>query len=139
VISANESAARQPSLPVLERLVAAAGLKLELRLLKTPSPLTRLSGPLGRKVRTRRAQIKRLSAEGGVTNVRVFGSVTRGQETKNSDIDLLVDLRPGTGLFTLLALRGQLERLLDARVDLVPADSLKDRVRQKVLTDTVSL
>jgi predicted nucleotidyltransferase len=36
-------------------------------------------------------------------------------------------------------LRGQLERLLDARVDLVPADSLKDSVRQNVLTDTVSL
>ncbi len=139
VISAYESGARQPSLPVLERLVAAAGLKLELRLLKTPSPLTRLSGPLGRKVRTRRAQIKRLSAKAGVTNLRVFGSVARGQETKNSDIDMLVDLSPGTGLFTLVALRGQLERLLDASVDLVPADSLKDSVRQNVLTDTVSL
>jgi len=139
VISAYESGARQPSLPVLERLVAAAGLRLELRLLKTPSPLTRLSGPLGRKVRTRRAQIKHLSAKAGATNLRVFGSVARGQENTNSDIDLLVDLRPGTGLFTLVALRGQLERLLDARVDLVPADSLKDRVRQNILTDTVSL
>ena len=69
VISADESGARQPSLPVLERLVAAAGLKLELRLLKTPSPLTRLSGPLGRKVRTQRAQIKRLCAQAGVTNL----------------------------------------------------------------------
>jgi uncharacterized protein len=139
VISAYESGARQPSLPVLERLVAATGLKLELRLLKPPSPLARLTGPLGRRVRGRRAEIRRLCANAGVTNLRVFGSVARGQETKNSDIDLLVDLRPGTGLFTLVALRGQLERLLDASVDLVPADSLKDSVRQNILGETVSL
>lgn len=139
VISAYESGVRQPSLPVLERLVAATGLKLELRLLKAPSPLTRLSGPLGRKVRDSRAEIKRLSADAGATNVRVFGSVARGQDTADSDIDLLVDLKPGTGLFTLMALRGQLERLLEANVDLVPADSLKDDVQQNVHNDTVSL
>jgi transcriptional regulator with XRE-family HTH domain len=52
VISAYESGARQPSLPVLERLVAATGLELELRVRKARSPLVRLSGPLTRK-RTR--------------------------------------------------------------------------------------
>lgn len=139
VISAYESGARQPSLPVLERLVAATGFELEIRLLKAPSPLARLTGPLGRKVRARRAEIKQLCARSGVSNLRVFGSVARGQETANSDLDLLVDLSPGTGLFTLVALRGVLERLLDARVDLVPSDSLKDGVRQQILNDTVSL
>lgn len=139
VISAYESGARQPSLPVLERLVAATGLQLQLRVRKAPSTLVRLTGPLGRKVRAQRAEIKRLCAKAGVTNLRVFGSVARGQETAHSDIDLLVDLSPDTGLFTLVALRGELERLLEAGVDLVPADSLKDGVRQNALRDTVSL
>lgn len=139
VISAYESGARQPSLPVLEHLVAATGLKLELRVRKVPSPLARLTGPLGRKVRAHRAEIKRLAANAGVTNLRVFGSVARGQETAHSDIDLLVDLGTHTGLFTLVALRGELERLLETSVDLVPADSLKDGVRQNALQEMVSL
>jgi predicted nucleotidyltransferase/DNA-binding XRE family transcriptional regulator len=139
VISAYESGARQPSLPVLERLVAATGLELELRVRKAPSPLARLTGPMGRKVRAQRVEIKRLAAKAGVSNLRVFGSVARGQETADSDIDLLVDLSTDTGLFTLLALRGKLERLLEAGVDLVPADSLKDGVRQNALQDTVNL
>ena len=74
-----------------------------------------------------------------MTNLRVFGSVARGQETAHSDIDLLVDLGADTGLFTFVALRGELERLLEAGVDLVPADSLKDGVRENALQEMVSL
>jgi uncharacterized protein len=138
VISAYESGTRQPSLPVLERLVAATGLELELRVRKAPSPLTRLTGPLGRRVRAHRTEIKHLGAKAGVTNVRVFGSVARGTETARSDIDLLIDLKPHTGLFALVALRGELEQLLEAGVDLVPADGLKDGMRH-ALQDTVGL
>lgn len=139
VISAYESGARQPSLPVLERLVAATGLELELRIRKVPAPLARLTGPLGRKVRAQRCEINALAAKAGVTKLRVFGSVARGQESADSDIDLLVDLSTETGLFTLAALRGELERLLEASVDLVPADSLKDDVRENALRDIVNL
>ena len=71
--------------------------------------------------------------------MRVFGSVARGQETALSDIDMLVDLQDDTGMFALVALRGGLERLLDAGVDLVPAVSLKDGVRHDVLRDMVRL
>jgi uncharacterized protein len=139
VISAYETGARQPSLPVLEHLVTATGLKLEVRVHKAPSPLALLTGPLGQKVWAQRAEIKRLAAKAGVTNLRVFGSVARGQETAHSDIDLLVDLGTDTGLFTFVALRGELERLLEAGVDLVPADSLKDGVRENALQEMVSL
>jgi predicted nucleotidyltransferase len=90
-------------------------------------------------VRAQRTEIKRLSANAGVTNLRVFGSVARGTETSCSDIDLLVDLTPHTGLFALVALRSELERLLQADVDLVPADALKDGVRDNALKDTVTL
>lgn len=139
VISAYESEARQPSLPVLEKLVAATGLELELRVRKAPSALAPLTGPLGQKLRTQRAEIKRLCARSGVTNVRVFGSVARGEETAQSDIDLLVDLKTDTGLFALVALRGELERLLEASVDLVPAASLKKGLRADVIKDMVTL
>ena len=139
VISAYESGARQPSVPVLEKLVAATGLELELRIRRTLSTLDRLTGPLGRKVRAHRAEIKHLCAKAGAKNVRVFGSVARGQETALSDIDMLVDLQDDTGLFALVALRGELERLLDAGVDLVPAVSLKNGVRQDVMRDVVRL
>jgi len=114
-------------------------LEMERPTHKAASPLAQLTGPLGRKVRAHRAEIKRLAAKAGVTNVRVFGSVARGQETGHSDIDLLVDLGPGTGLFILMALRGQLERLLGAGVDLVPADSLKHGARRSASLDTVTL
>ena len=139
VISAYESEARQPSLPVLEKLVAATGLELELRVRKAPSALAPLTGPLGQKVRAQRAEIKHLCARAGVTNVRVFGSVARGQETAHSDIDLLVDLNNDTGLFALVALRGELERLLEASVELVPAASLKKGLRADVMKDMVTL
>jgi predicted nucleotidyltransferase len=94
---------------------------------------------LGREVRAQRAEIKHLCAKAGAKNVRVFGSVARGQETALSDIDLLVDINNATGLFTLVALRGELERLLNAGVDLVPAVSLKDGVRDDVIRDMVRL
>lgn len=139
VISAYESGARQPSLPVLERLVAATGLELELHVRRAPAALARLSGPLGRRVRAQRTEIKGLAAKAGMTNLRVFGSVARGQETVNSDIDLLVDLSPNTGLFALATLRGELERLLEAGVDLIPADSIKDSMRPSAVEDMVSL
>ena len=79
-----------------------------------PQPL---SGPLGRRVRRHRAGIERIAGSYGVTNIRVFGSVARGDDRADSDIDLLVDLPAGTGLFTLGRLRHDLEQLLRARVD----------------------
>ena len=90
-------------------------------------------------MRAQRVEIKHLCAKAGVSNVRVFGSVARGQEATLSDIDLLVDLNDDTGLFALVALRGELEGLLDAGVDLVPTVSLKDGVRQDVMRDMVTL
>jgi len=65
--------------------------------------------------------------------VRVFGSVARGQDTADSDVDLLVDLAPGTGLLGLGRLEHDLNELLGIRVDLVPADDLNPDVAREVL------
>jgi predicted nucleotidyltransferase len=69
----------------------------------------------------------------------VFGSVARGEDGPDSDIDLLVDLPEGTSLFAVLALEGTLERILGVKVDLATVTSLKPRVRDEALADAVAL
>ena len=136
VVSAYESGARQPSVPTLERLVAATGFSLDLRLVpRRPSPR---ESPWDRLTQHGR-HIQEIAAAHGVTNVRVFGSVVRGEEGPDSDIDLLVDVGPGVGLVELGRCQGELEALLGARVDLVPAGDLKEGVGPGVLADARAL
>ncbi|WP_432510603.1 helix-turn-helix domain-containing protein [Kineococcus sp. SYSU DK001] len=140
VISAYESGQRQPSLPTLLHLLRASGHLLDVSLIPTGSPPTApLSGPLGQRLRRHRRRVKTIAAAHGVHHVRVFGSTARGTERADSDVDLLVDLPAGTGLFTLGRLRRDLEDLLEAPVDLVPEDGLKPEVRANVEADLVPL
>ena len=139
VVSAYESGGRQPSLPTLRRLVEATGYALEVRIHSPSSRLRRLTGPLGQRVRQHRTEIARIADSHGASNVRVFGSVARGEDSADSDIDLLVDLAAGTGLVGLGRLEQELRRLLDADVDVVPADSLKPGVVIDVMDEVVSL
>ena len=101
VVSAYESGTRQPSVPTLTRLVKASGSRLDMRVSRPASPLRRLHGPLGQLVRQHRAEMVQTAAQHGATNLRVFGSVARGEDDADSDIDLLVDLGPDTGLLRL--------------------------------------
>jgi uncharacterized protein len=139
VISAYESGHRQPALPTLMALVAAAGYELVVGLRREPRRLGRLSGPVGRRVRRRRHDVVATAAAHGIRNLRVFGSVARGQERPDSDVDLLADLPPGMGLFGLGRVRSELEAILGTRVDLVPAQDLKPAVREHVAGDVVAL
>ena len=140
VISAYESGQRQPSLPTLLRLLRASGHALDASLTPITSPPTApLSGPLGQRLRRHRRKIKTIAATHGVQHVHVFGSTARGSERADSDVDLLVDLPAGAGLFALGRLRRELEDLLGAPVDLVPQDGLKPEVRANVEADLVAL
>jgi transcriptional regulator with XRE-family HTH domain len=105
VISAYESGHRQPSVPALARLIEAAGCQLTLGLRRQPDRLRRLSGPVGRQVRRHRRDLIAAAAAHGVQNLRVFGSVARGEDHPGSDIDLLADLPPRLSLFGLGASR----------------------------------
>jgi len=71
--------------------------------------------------------------------VRVFGSTARGEDRPDSDIDLLVHLEPEVGLLGLARLQRDLERVLDAPVDVIPDDGLKPEVRDSVERDVVTL
>jgi predicted nucleotidyltransferase len=136
VVSAYESAARQPSLPMLDRLVSATGLELELRVHRRAS---RLKGPIGERLWACRNRVKRLAADRGLSNLRVFGSVARGEETEDSDLDLLVDVAPGVGLIGLARAQHDLEKLVGVPVDLIPASDLKPGVAASVLVTAMPL
>lgn len=95
--------------------------------------------PLGRILLRHRDAILDLALNHNVTNVRVFGSVVRGEDDAASDIDLLVDLAAGADLFDISALRIELERLLRHPVDVIPSRLLKPRLAADVLSEAVEL
>jgi predicted nucleotidyltransferase/DNA-binding XRE family transcriptional regulator len=138
VVSAYESGARQPSVPMLARLVAATGLELDMRLTEGAA-ITSVNGDLGQRVRRHRVELRAVLARYGLGNARVFGSVARGEEGSESDVDLLVDVPEGVGLVTLGRCEAEVEGLLGARVDLVPAGGLKPGVAAVVLAEAVAL
>ena len=80
-----------------------------------------------------------LAARRGAQNVRVFGSVARGEDTEDSDVDLLVDLADDVGLVGLIGLERELSQLLDRKVDVVPARALKPGVATSALTEAIPL
>jgi predicted nucleotidyltransferase len=86
----------------------------------------------------RREDILRLADRYGAYNVRVFGSVARGEAGPDSDVDLLVDLRPNVGL-EFMILWDELESLLGRSVDLTTPDGLHWYIRDKVLQEAVPL
>ena len=139
VVSAYESGRRQPSVPTLAALVEAAGHELVTDVRRQPRRLSRLSGPVGRRVRRRRHDLVAAAAAHGVSGLRVFGSVARGQDRSDSDVDLLADLPTGMSLFGLARLQADLESILGTRVDLVPSADLKPDVRSRVERDLVAL
>jgi uncharacterized protein len=84
-----------------------------------------------------RGQILTIAARHGAGNVRVLGSVARGEADAASDIDFLVDFEPGRSLLDLAALLVDLEDLLGHPVDVVTEPGLKARIRQRVLAEAV--
>lgn len=141
VVSAYESGGREPSLAVLSSLVEACGVSLEVHLGEALPAGTGLGavGPIGRRLRRRRAAVLAVAARHGMTELRVFGSVARGQDTDSSDLDLLVHVPEGTGLLALGRFTQELEDLLHVPVDVVPDDSVKPRVRDNIDRDLVPL
>ncbi len=95
--------------------------------------------PLARRLRQHSSEIRRLVADAGGSNVRVFGSVATGQDHEGSDIDLLFTMGTPLSLMQLGALERQLSDVLDTEVDLVPDSALRPEFRERALTEAVSL
>jgi hypothetical protein len=96
------------------------------------------SGPLRALVESRRVQVMAIAARHHASRVRLFGSVARGEERADSDIDLLVDFDEGSSLFDLMRMASELEALLGRSVDVVSAGGLKSRDRA-ILAQSVDL
>jgi len=83
----------------------------------------------------KKKEIREIAAKHGARNVRVFGSVARGEARLDSDVDLLVDMDPGRTLFDMGGLVMELRDLLGLRVDVVTERGLKARIRDRVLKE----
>lgn len=90
-------------------------------------------------LKTKREDILRVAADYGAYNVRVFGSVARGEADSESDIDLLVNMEPGRSLLDLGGLLMDLQDLLGCNVDVVTERGLRDRIRERVLKEAIPL
>lgn len=94
---------------------------------------------LNELLKEKREEILQIAARHGAYNVRVFGSVARGEERPESDVDFLVDMERGRCLFDLGGLLMDLKDLLGCEVDIVTENGLKERIRERVLEEAVSL
>jgi hypothetical protein len=92
-----------------------------------------------RLLREKRQEILSIAARHGARNVRVFGSVARGEAGPESDLDILVDLEPGRSLLDHAALLLDLEAALGCKVDVVTERGLRARVREDVLREAVAI
>ena len=94
---------------------------------------------LNELLQEKREDILSIATRRGAFNIRVFGSVARGEADSKSDIDLLVDMEPGRSLFDLGGLLMDLESLLGHKVDVVTERGLRERIRDRVLREAVPL
>lgn len=107
-LAAYEAGRRRPSPDMIQRILGAA----------KPRPSAVLSA--------HREEVLELARASRAGDVRVFGSIARGQDTPGSDVDLLVRFEPGASLFDLVQLSDDLEALLGVRVDVVSEGGLGD-------------
>jgi predicted nucleotidyltransferase len=90
-------------------------------------------------IKQKREEILRIAARYGGHNVRVFGSVARGEADARSDIDFLMDMESGRSLLDLGGLLMDLQAALGCNVDVVTERGLKPRIRERVLKEAIEL
>jgi predicted nucleotidyltransferase len=92
-----------------------------------------------RLVEEHREKILELAARHGASNVRVFGSLARGEGIESSDLDLLVTLEEKRSLLDLVGLKQDIEDLLHRPVDVVTEPALSPYIREQVLAEATPL
>jgi uncharacterized protein len=94
---------------------------------------------IGETIREQREVILRIAAKHGATQVRLIGSVARGEARPDSDVDLLGTWREGTSLLDQAALKLELESLLGRKVDIASDGWVKPPIRESVYRDAIAL
>lgn len=90
-------------------------------------------------IKLKRQEILQAAEHHGAHNVRIFGSVARGDNIPSSDVDFLVKLEDNRSLLDHIALIRELEQLLNCKVDIVSEDALNHRIRERVLAEGIAL
>jgi len=90
-------------------------------------------------LKSKRQEILAIAARHGARNVRIFGSVARGEAGPESDLDILVEMEPGASLMDHVALMQDLEDLLERKVDVVSDRALHWYIRERVLAEATPL
>jgi len=90
-------------------------------------------------LKLKRGEILALATQRGIKNLRVFGSVARGQAGPDSDVDFLVDVEPGRTYLDLGAFLLDLQDLLGRKVDLVTERALHASIKTQILKEAVPL
>lgn len=90
-------------------------------------------------LKDKREEILHIATRHGARNVRLFGSVARGEARPDSDVDFLVELEKGRSLLDLGGLLMDLQELLHRKVDVVTEKGLRARIRDRVLQEAVPL
>lgn len=94
---------------------------------------------IGELLTAKREEILSIAARHGAHNVRVFGSVARGDASASSYLDLLVDLEQGRSLLDHAALLLEIQSLLGCDVDVVTSKGLRPRMRARVMAEAIPL
>jgi predicted nucleotidyltransferase len=90
---------------------------------------------LKEQIAQKRDDVVMVARKYGATNIRLFGSVARGEERPDSDIDFLVDLQPGRSIFDLGGLLIELEALFARSVDVITESGIKPRMKERILKE----
>jgi len=94
---------------------------------------------LSPRLEEKRKEILRIAQAHGASNVQVFGSVARGEEGPDSDLDLLVEMKPGSSLLDLVSLWQDLEDLLGHKVDVITEGGISPYLRDRIYAEAVPL
>lgn len=94
---------------------------------------------LSQRLQAAREEVLAVAHRHGASNLRMYGSVARGQDRPGSDLDLLVDLGQGCSLLEVIALRQELEALLNCQVDLAEAQQLHPLIRDQIMAEAKAL
>ena len=91
------------------------------------------------KIKAHRQEILDIAKKYGASNIRIFGSVARGEARPDSDYDFIIELEPGRSAFEIGGLLMDLQDLLGAKVDIVTDKGLNKHIREKVLKEAIAV
>lgn len=118
------------------RTIALAGDAVQNGCMAVPS---NQQSSLSQRLLDAREEVLALAHRHGARNLRIYGSVACGQDRPGSDLDLLVDLERGCSLLEVIALRQELEALLNCQVDLAEAEQLHPLIRDQIIAQAKAL